>query len=87
MLQTEGTRAQVRTWGKNPRFRSLEYLIGSDGTPATWLPAARVRRGELEVRSELLGVGAFAEVGIFFQNCSTNEKQEQICIFVLLNNF
>jgi len=53
---------EARMGGKTPMFSGLEFFQSQDGTLAPWFPVGRIRRGELDVRSDKLGTGSFAEV-------------------------
>jgi hypothetical protein len=53
---------ESRMIGKSPMFSGLEYFEAADGTIADWFPVGRIRRTELDIRTDKLGSGTFAEV-------------------------
>jgi hypothetical protein len=53
---------EARMFGKSAMFSGLEYFQAVDGTVADWFPVGRIRRSELDIKTDKLGSGTFAEV-------------------------
>jgi len=51
-----------RMLGRRPMFSGLDYFQGPEGSLAEWFPVGRIRRSELEIKTDKLGSGSFAEV-------------------------
>ena len=52
----------MRSVGRNTSFSCLGYFCDADGFLAPWMPVGRIRKQELDIKSEKVGSGTFADV-------------------------